>query len=130
MRKAADSESRVVEPRAVEESAIRKLTQTAQSLRAEQHHRTGQRRTAAEPLTAAWRPEVEDEPERRRKRGIGRVLSTYGWRVYAVPVLVVLSVLVLLDTTHKGPAGQADAGGMNTAQPGAPIVTEQSVIPV
>jgi hypothetical protein len=120
----------VVERRAVEESAVRKLTQTAQSLRAEQHHRAGQRRTAAEPLTAAWRPEVEDEPERRRKHGIGLVLSTYGWRVYAVPVLVVLSVLVLLNTAHKAPAGPASAGGMNTAQPGAPIVTEQSVIPV
>lgn len=114
---------------AIEESAIRKFTQTAQSLRAAQHHRVGERRTSAEPLTASWRPEVEDVPERRRKRGIGRVLSTYGWRVYAVPVLVVLSVLVLVNTTHNGPTGQTNAGGLDPAQ-GAPIVTEQSVIPV
>ncbi len=120
----------MVEVRAAEQSAVRRLTDTAQSLRAEQHHRAGQRRTAAEPLTASWRPEVEDVPERRRQRGVSRVLSTYGWRVYAVPVLVVLSVLVLLNTTHKAPTGPTDAGGMDTAQAGAPVVTEQGAVPV
>ena len=130
VRKAAGKRPGVVEVRAVEESAIRRLTQTAESLRAEQPYRRDGRRTAAEPLTASWRPEVEDIPERRRKRGVVRVLSTYGWRVYAVPVLVVLSVLVLLNTTHSAVSGPADAGGMNTAKAGPPIVTEQSVIPV
>jgi hypothetical protein len=130
VRKAAGAKPREVAVRAVEESAIRRLTQTAESLRAEQHYRSGQRRTAAEPLTASWRPEVEDEPERRRKRGIGRVLSTYGWRVYAVPVLVVLSVLVLLNTTHKGSNEPAGAAGITAEQAGLPTVTEQGAIPV
>jgi hypothetical protein len=130
VRNAATRKPRVAEVRAAEQSAVRRLTHTAQSLRDEQRHRAGQRRTTAEPLTASWQPEVEDVPERRRKRGVDRVLSTYGWRVYAVPVLVVLSVLVLLNTTHKGAGGQASAGGMNTAQPGAPVVTEQPAVPV
>lgn len=130
VRKAASGKPREVAVRAVEESAIRKLTQTAESLRADQRCRGGERRTAAEPLTASWRPEVEDEPERRRKRGISRLLSTYGWRVYAVPVLVVLSVLVLVNTTHTGPNGQTGAADMSAEQAGLPTVTEQGAIPV
>ncbi|HEY2696454.1 MAG TPA: DUF3152 domain-containing protein [Pseudonocardiaceae bacterium] len=130
MRKAAGAKPREVAVRAVEESAVRRLTQTAESLRAEQRYRSGQRRTAAKPLTASWRPEVEDEPERRRKRGIGRVLSTYGWRVYAVPVLVVLSVLVLLNTTHKRSNEPVGAAGITAEQAGLPTVTEQGAVPV
>lgn len=130
VRKAAGAKPREVAVRAVEESAVRRLTQTAESLRAEQRYRSGQRRTAAKPLTASWRPEVEDEPERRRKRGIGRVLSTYGWRVYAVPVLVVLSVLVLLNTTHKRSNEPVGAAGITAEQAGLPTVTEQGAVPV
>jgi hypothetical protein len=129
VRKAAGGKPREVPVRAVEESAIRRLTQTAESLRAEQRCRSGERRTAAEPLTASWRPEVEDEPERRRKRGIGRVLSTYGWRVYLVPVLVVVSVLVLFNATRTAPNGQGGAG-VTAEQAGLPTITEQGAIPV
>jgi hypothetical protein len=52
------------------------------------------------------------------------VLATYGWRVYAIPVLIVVSVLVLLNTTKRpsaaGVAGAAAGGN------GAPRVTEQT----
>ena len=70
VRNAATRKPRVAEVRAAEQSAVRRLTHTAQSLRDEQRHRAGQRRTTAEPLTASWQPEVEDVPERRRKRGL------------------------------------------------------------
>ena len=131
VRKATGGKPREVPVRAVEESAIRKLTQTAESLRGEQRYRGRRRRTTAEPLTASWRPEVEDEPERRRKRGIGRLLSTYGWRVYAVPVLVVLTILVLLNATaHRRSSGQPGAGGITAEQAGLPTVTEQGATAV
>jgi len=91
--------------------------------RVQDRYDAGARRVSAEPLTASWRP--ADDPERSgrrkgppRKRGIARIISTYGWRVYAVPILVAATALVLIQT------GGDDGGGataeQNTAQSGAP----------
>ena len=60
-----------------------------------------------EPLRAPWDPQ-ESTPGRRRsvpgsrdhlrrQTPVGRFLSTWGWRAYAIPVLVVLTALVIGD---------------------------------
>lgn len=75
--------------------------------------RGGDRRTSAEPLAAKWRP-TDDPPSVRRTalRKKKNVLSTYGWRVYAVPVLVALTALVVIQTARDSdPGGDAAASG-------------------
>ena len=51
-----------------------------------------------QPLRARWdptddtgRPRVdrEGQPERKKQSALGRFVSTYGWRAYAIPVLIV-----------------------------------------
>jgi hypothetical protein len=96
----------------------------------DERYERGTRRTMAEPLTASWEPDPADpgdvvepefdpEPPKPRWRA---VLDTYGWRVYAVPVLVVLTVLVVLDVAGRGPGGgQENADG--------PVVTENPAAP-
>jgi len=60
-----------------------------------------------EPLRAPWDPE-ESAPGRRRsvpgardhlpkQTAVGRFVTTWGWRAYAIPVLVVLTALVIAD---------------------------------
>ena len=75
-------------------------------------YRRGERRTSAEPLAAAWEPDGTAQHRRPRKRaGVKRLVANYGWRIYAIPVLLVLTALVVLDTVQpKSPA----AGGANT----------------
>lgn len=69
----------------------------------EERYRPGSRRTAAEPLSASWRPR-EEEPEPAPKRGkVGKLTKTYGWRVYALPVLAVVTALVVFDTATSPP---------------------------
>src|SRR5215207_9470142 len=41
------------------------------------------------------RPTRDDRPRRRKQTWLGRFISTYGWRAYVLPVLVVLSVVVV-----------------------------------
>lgn len=59
-----------------------------------------------EPLAAAWEPDTDtaEESYRRlppvRRRGI---LMVYGWRLYAVPVMLVITALVLWDTSRTPP---------------------------
>ncbi|MFI1911539.1 DUF3152 domain-containing protein [Nocardia sp. NPDC020380] len=59
-----------------------------------------------QPLRASWDPTAIPEggngrprPERETKKqsGLGRFVSTYGWRAYALPVLLVVTVLVAWD---------------------------------
>ncbi|WP_083864002.1 DUF3152 domain-containing protein [Nocardia exalbida] len=58
-----------------------------------------------QPLRARWDPTSPDDgrdrgrPERDAKKqsALGRFVSTYGWRAYALPVLVVITVLVVVD---------------------------------
>ncbi|MBF6228190.1 DUF3152 domain-containing protein [Nocardia abscessus] len=58
-----------------------------------------------QPLRARWDPTAPAEgrargrPERDAKKqsALGRFVSTYGWRAYALPVLVVITVLVVVD---------------------------------
>ncbi|MBF6327127.1 DUF3152 domain-containing protein [Nocardia transvalensis] len=71
-----------------------------------------------QPLRARWDPTAPiDEPARPRpNRGaekqsaLGRFVSTYGWRAYALPVLFVITVLVVVDAVKGG--GDSGGGGM------------------
>lgn len=75
-------------------------------------YRRGARRTSAEPLAAAWEPEGTAQHRRPRKRGVKGLAANYGWRIYAIPVLLVLTALVVLDTVQpKAPASGGTAGG-------------------
>ncbi|MFC5287348.1 DUF3152 domain-containing protein [Actinokineospora guangxiensis] len=76
----------------------------------EGRYRPGARRTTAEPLAAAWTPDQAPTGTRKPvKRGF---LDTYGWRVYAVPVLLVITALVLVQTAgEKSPTGAPE--GLN-----------------
>jgi hypothetical protein len=96
---------------------------------AKRRYQAGERRTTAEPLRAAWRPEQTGP---RRRRGIRRLVATYGWRIYALPILLVLTTVVLMDTVGKdspnaradnNPTGGGPAAPGSTSQP--PDVTEQ-----
>ncbi|QUH00321.1 DUF3152 domain-containing protein [Saccharopolyspora erythraea] len=85
---------------------------------------------SGEPLAASWHPtaehagEADDESPKpsRRRRALGR----YGWRIYALPLLVVVSALAVFQAVRPPEGGRAlemnppndDTG------PAAPIVTE------
>ncbi|WP_344859239.1 DUF3152 domain-containing protein [Amycolatopsis ultiminotia] len=84
----------------------------------EDRYRPGSRRTSAEPLKASWQPhEGEQRPPRRKpptsgKARLGRFVKTYGWRVYALPILMVITVLVVVNTAGSPPEpGSASGAG-------------------
>lgn len=97
---------------------------------------------SGEPLAAAWNPDAENAEESYRrippvpKRGI---LVVYGWRLYAIPILLVITALVVWDTTREGtpPVAQA-AGASNTSAitggnevpTDTPDATEKPVTPI
>lgn len=69
---------------------------------------------SAEPLAASWRPTEEPKSGRHkpvtRKKGF---LATYGWRVYAVPILLAVTALVVIQTAGDDGSG-ARAADQNT----------------
>ncbi len=93
---------------------------------AEDRYRRGSRRTGAEPLTASWEP--AGRRHRKRRRGLKGLVANYGWRIYAVPVLLVLTALVVLDTatpTRIGSAGEAtDTAAPTSTTTGPPKASE------
>ncbi|GDY30040.1 DUF3152 domain-containing protein [Gandjariella thermophila] len=93
---------------------------------AETRYVRGRRRTSAEPLAAAWNLEAAAEDEAPRRGGLGALLAAYGWRIYAVPVLVALTALVVFDAARPG-GGTAGAFGLAG---GSPAVTEAPAGPV
>ena len=92
--------------------------------------------TAAEPLVASWDPLAERAHSRvaprRHPRGLRGMVAIYGWRVYALPVLVVLTVLVVVDAA-RSPASGGQSGatewvaGTGTAVDGS---TDSPVAPL
>ena len=97
-------------------------------------YRRGARRTSAEPLAAAWEPEGTGRHQKRKpRRGVKRLVANYGWRIYAIPVLLVLTALVVLDTVQpKAPASGDTAGGSTdvvTTTPEAPPTEVQASKP-
>lgn len=94
----------------------------------EDRYRRGTRRTGAEPLAASWEP--AGRRHREHHRGLKGMVSNYGWRIYAVPVLLVLTALVVLDTAAPGRTGDAtgaEAGGTPSVETsvGPPVATEK-----
>ncbi|MBB2938893.1 hypothetical protein FHX82_005971 [Amycolatopsis bartoniae] len=96
------------------------------------------RRTTAEPLSASWRPatpgQLEQTPEEarraRRERGrMRRVAKAYGWRMYALPILVVITALVVFNTAREPaqPIDPAATGGDNAF--GNNVVAEKPALP-
>ncbi|SDM07152.1 Protein of unknown function [Lentzea albidocapillata subsp. violacea] len=87
-------------------------------------YRRGERRTSAEPLAAAWEPDGTQALRRpRKRRGVRKLVANYGWRIYAIPVLLVLTALVVLDTVQpKAPATGA-GGSTNAAE--TPVTTPE-----
>jgi hypothetical protein len=78
----------------------------------------------AEPLSASWKPQVETKSEKQDpppKSGLLKLTKTYGWRVYALPILVVLTVLVVVNTANSPAQPIAEqrtggaAGGLESA---------------
>ncbi|WP_043661053.1 DUF3152 domain-containing protein [Thermocrispum municipale] len=101
-------------------------------------YRPGGRRIAAEPLEAAWRPAPE-RPERARPRsrsaGPSSWVKKYGWRIYALPVLLVVTVLAVLDSRdgaqppEQTAAAEKPAAGAASGGEG-PSATENPAEPV
>ncbi|MGF7123959.1 hypothetical protein J2X34_004400 [Rhodococcus sp. BE178] len=76
-----------------------------------------------EPLRALWdptrrnigRPRVP-RPDRaaRKQSRLGKFVSMYGWRAYAIPVLLIVTVLVVVDAVR----GFGDSGSSASTDPG------------
>ncbi|GAA4037552.1 DUF3152 domain-containing protein [Allokutzneria multivorans] len=93
-----------------------------------------ERRNQAEPLVASWQPrhdERDGQRERRerpkRKTGVAGAIATYGWRVYALPVLVVLTVLAFVDFGTAPPEQQAGSGPQSNSSEEPPEQLEPVV---
>ncbi|MFI7677834.1 DUF3152 domain-containing protein [Actinophytocola sp. NPDC049390] len=105
--------------------------------RVHDRYRAGERRTSAEPLAASWRPSGKSGKKAHRKKG--GLFTTYGWRVYAVPVLVAITALVVIQTAGDGgdDVGAAEDAAAQTAgpqttgdeQPSGPGVSEKPAKP-
>lgn len=70
-----------------------------------------------QPLRARWDPtsppaDARNRPrpdrETKKQSPLGRFVSTYGWRAYALPVLLVITVVVAVDAFRH--TGDADTG--------------------
>lgn len=54
----------------------------------------------------------DEHQQLRKQTWLGRFVSTYGWRAYAIPVLAVLTLVVVYQTlTAPAPASQTEADG-------------------
>ncbi len=106
-------------------------------------YRPGSRRTSAEPLSASWKPHQDSGPrpkpaaaKRKNSGGVGKFAKTYGWRVYALPILVVITALVVFNTA-TGPAEpiaseaqtQAAAGNSAGGETGGGVDGSGEVLP-
>ncbi|HVW40765.1 MAG TPA: DUF3152 domain-containing protein [Amycolatopsis sp.] len=104
----------------------------------EDRYSPGRRRTAAEPLSASWKPRpgqleqsAGEARQARRDRGlIARVTKTYGWRVYALPILVVITALVVFNTANSAPQPVSDGGAQSAGDgSGGGAINEQPALP-
>ena len=84
--------------------------------------RASARRTSAEPLAARWRP-TDDPPSGKHKPAHKRpkksFYSQYRWHIYAIPILVVVTVLAVLQSAKS--SDQADTAAAD--QSGDPAET-------
>ena len=89
-------------------------------------YQSGARRTTAQPLRAAWQPEGKGG---RRRRGLRRMFATYGWRIYALPILLVLTTVVVIDTVGKDSPGAHATSGSGPAGGDRPKPTDSTEPP-
>ncbi|MGW5270425.1 DUF3152 domain-containing protein [Rhodococcus sp. NPDC003994] len=92
--------------------------------------RADRARRSHQPLRAQWDPTAVDagrprppRPERTAKKRsrVGRFVATYGWRAYALPILLVVTVLVIVDAVRDpGTAASPDSA------PGFPALSNTS----
>ncbi|WP_231104885.1 DUF3152 domain-containing protein [Haloechinothrix halophila] len=99
-------------------------------------------RRSAEPLRASWRPNTGEQPAapppQKAKSLPRRIIGTYGWRIYALPILLVLTVIVVFDLSGGSPADEGVRAGATVPQEPEvggramepPIVTENPVDPI
>ncbi len=76
-----------------------------------------------QPLRARWdptddsgRPRVDRDaqPEYKKQSALGRFVSTYGWRAYAIPVLTILTIaLIVVTIKDSGNADLAPTAAVN-----------------
>ncbi|WP_420714189.1 DUF3152 domain-containing protein [Gordonia sp. SL306] len=64
-----------------------------------------------QPLRARWDPTDDNgrvrvdrdaQPERKKQSALGRFVATYGWRAYAIPLLVILTIVLIVMTVRDG----------------------------
>ncbi|WP_425436858.1 DUF3152 domain-containing protein [Nocardia donostiensis] len=64
-----------------------------------------------QPLRARWDPTADESRPRtqrsdrevKKQSALGRFVATYGWRAYALPVLIAITVFVVADAVRRGP---------------------------
>ena len=94
-----------------------------------------------QPLRAQWRPDVTSPERGPSAEGSGsrgtprtklrRLAAAYGWRLYAVPVLIAITVLVIVDTvtaSGQAPAQQqtaANSAAFHSSKQQEPLATER-----
>jgi Protein of unknown function (DUF3152) len=78
---------------------------------------------AAERAFFAYGRSAPPPPPRRRPRGLRAFVRTYGWRAYALPVLVAVTVFALMSMNEPSPPSRP------AAQPSASIVPSPTAIP-
>ncbi len=83
-----------------------------------------------EPLAASWDPKPQLVPRHGNagSRRLARAVATYGWRVYALPILMVLTVLAVLDAARSPLLSPSDRVGMAGA-PGDPLIPNPVISP-
>ncbi len=70
-----------------------------------------------QPLRAHWDPAAQAPPRTKARRSeregirrqskLGRFVSQYGWRAYAIPLLLILTLLVIIDAVRGGSSPEA-----------------------
>ncbi|MFC7447508.1 DUF3152 domain-containing protein [Rhodococcus daqingensis] len=92
-----------------------------------------------QPLRAQWDPTSRElgrprvpRPERqvRKQSKLGKFVSVYGWRAYAIPILLVVTVLVAVDAIRGGGGGSPESetgdgpglGALSTATDGTDVI--------
>ncbi|QNG21406.1 DUF3152 domain-containing protein [Rhodococcus triatomae] len=83
-----------------------------------------------QPLRAQWDPTAREprgrapRPDRsaRKQSRLGRFVSTYGWRAYAIPVLAVVTGFVVVDAARTG---GGDGAAPDAAAPGIGTLSQE-----
>lgn len=81
-------------------------------------------RHRADPLAASWHPRPDSE-DGAADRGSRRRFRRYGWGLYTIPVLLILTVVAGVRASEPAPDGATTPAGSTTSQRSEPVVTEE-----